>query len=289
MRNSLVFILFLGLLLLTACSQQPPGNPLDSNHTPPGEVEDPFTVEPSADHDPPLDEAPSAADDEDKDSVHEVAEIVKTHRMNSHYFIVPKDPEGDKKVVLLTFDDGPKEAEQISRMIEVLDQHQAKAIFFVNGYRVKQNPELLKQLHNAGQVIGNHSWDHINLRELDSDEAKQQIVDVQNIVEELTGSRPEFFRPPFGSANDRVKDIVKHENMLFMTWSNGSEDWVKQYQTPEGVTFRVLEQLAPGSNILMHELPWTIEALDGLLTAIEDKGYSFIDPRAIEIVETPHE
>ncbi len=172
----------------------------------------------------------------------------------------------------------------VSQLIEVLDKHQAKAIFFVNGYRVEQNTELLTQLHEAGQIIGNHSWDHINLKELSEEEIKQQIGDVQKKVEELTGNRPEFFRPPFGAANDTVKQYVADENMLFMTWSNGSEDWVKAYQTPEGVTGRVLEQLAPGSNILMHELPWTVEALDGLLTKISEEGYSFIDPRAIEIV-----
>jgi len=41
--------------------------------------------------------------------------------------------------------------------------------------------------------------------------------------------------------------------------------------------------LHSGSNILMHELPWTVEALDKLLTTLEGKGYSFVDPRSIEL------
>lgn len=68
-----------------------------------------------------------------------------------------------------------------------------------------------------------------------------------------------------------------------MTWSNGSLDWDKSTKNkPDKVIQNVLDQLHPGSNILMHELPWTVEGLDELLTQLEQKGYSFVDPRAIE-------
>jgi peptidoglycan/xylan/chitin deacetylase (PgdA/CDA1 family) len=287
-KSILTTVIILSFLMVTACSQKPE-LALEPNNT--GTVTEEAPVdEPKLDSindddmiEEPIVDEPAAEDNAEVEPDVIPAQIEKTHYMNKNYFIVPSEPDGDKKVVLLTFDDGPKEQELIDQMIEVLDKHQAKAIFFVNGYRIKQNPDLLTQLHEAGQIIGNHAWDHINLRNLTEQEVKQQIGDVQVIVEELTGSRPEFFRPPFGAANEGVKQIVSNENMLFMTWSNGSEDWVKAYQTPEGVTQRVMEQLAPGSNILMHELPWTVEALDNLLTKISEEGYSFIDPRAIEI------
>ncbi|MEX2104148.1 MAG: polysaccharide deacetylase family protein, partial [Bacilli bacterium] len=67
------------------------------------------------------------------------------------------------------------------------------------------------------------------------------------------------------------------------TWSNGSLDWADNIKNPQGVINSVMDQLLPGSNILMHELAWTVEALDELLTKIEEQGYSFIDPRAIEL------
>lgn len=77
---------------------------------------------------------------------------------------------------------------------------------------------------------------------------------------------------------------MKKNGMLYMTWSNGSLDWDKSTKNkPEKVIQNVLDQLNPGSNILMHELPWTVEALDELLTKLEKKGYSFVDPRAIEL------
>ncbi|WP_127585315.1 polysaccharide deacetylase family protein [Paenibacillus koleovorans] len=204
------------------------------------------------------------------------------YRLNANYDVVPLDPNGNKKVVLLTFDDGPKDRELNEKLLATLDKHKAKAIFFVNGYRVKQNPDLLKLLHERGQVIGNHSWDHIDLKLEKPEVVDKQIRDVQEQVQALIGEKPVFFRPPYGSGSDYVRQRAKEEGLLYMTWSNGSEDWVAKYQTPPAVIQRVLEQLHFGSNILMHELPWTAEALDELLTRLEERGYSFVDPRTIQ-------
>lgn len=212
-----------------------------------------------------------------------VASAKPQYHMNKVYRIVPNDDSVPDKVVLLTFDDGPKDEDMINQLIDTLDKHEAKAIFFVNGYRVKENPELLKLIHDRGQVIGNHSWDHIDLKKESKQNVEEQIGNVQKIVKETIGTEPKFFRPPFGSSGDTVKDIAKDHDLLFMTWSNGSLDWEsKNKNKPDAVVNNVLEQLHPGSNILMHELPWTVEALDSLLTKLESKGYGFVDPGLIE-------
>lgn len=72
--------------------------------------------------------------------------------------------------------------------------------------------------------------------------------------------------------------------MLFMTWSNGSLDWemTTKSNNPDKVVSNVLEQLRPGSNILMHELQWTVQAMDNLLTQLEQKNYGFVDPATID-------
>lgn len=171
-------------------------------------------------------------------------------------------------------------------MIDTLDKHHAKAIFFVNGYRVKENPELLKLIHDRGQIVGNHSWDHISLRKEPEAKVRQQIEDVQNIVKATIGEAPAFFRPPFGEGGDVGKKVAKENGLLYMTWSNGSLDWTmksKGKDNPQQVIQNVMDQLHVSSNILMHELPWTAEALDELLTKLESKGYSFVDPRSIEL------
>ncbi|MNW39996.1 Peptidoglycan-N-acetylglucosamine deacetylase [compost metagenome] len=211
----------------------------------------------------------------------EAAPVAQYH-INKAYNVVPNDESISKKVVLLTFDDGPKEQDMINGLLDTLDKHQAKAIFFVNGYRVKANPDLLKQIHDRGQIVGNHSWDHIDLKKENSDNARKQVEDVQEIVEDTIGERPRFFRPPFGSGNENLHKIAEDNGLIYMTWSNGSLDWdSKSKNKPDVVIQNVMDQLHNGSNILMHELPWTVEALDELLTKIEEKGYSFVDPRTI--------
>ncbi|MCG7385820.1 polysaccharide deacetylase family protein [Paenibacillus sp. ACRRY] len=284
-------ILIAACLLLSACGAQEATS--NENTASEKETVSPVPSEESASNSVEDDESStpdSLEQTEEKEQETEVTEdkkeqhIEKTYHMNENYYIKPNDENGEKKVVLLTFDDGPKEAEMINGLIDTLDKHDAKAIFFVNGYRVKSHPELLKLIYEREQIIGNHAWDHEDLKKMSTAEAAKQVTDVQNIVKETIGVEPEFFRPPFGSGNDALKETVKENGMLYMTWSNGSLDWDKSTQNkPDKVIQNVLDQLNPGSNILMHELPWTVEALDDLLTKLENKGYSFVDPRSIEL------
>lgn len=260
-------------LLLTAC--QGGNNPV--NGTPSGTAPQNSPAQSAS-------PTPSVSPSASPSASPKPAAAQKSYKLNKNYDIVPIDPNGDGKVVLLTFDDGPKELKTTESLIHTLEQHKARAIFFVNGYRVKQNPDLLQLISNRGQIIGNHSWDHIDLKKESNDKVNQQIDDVQQIVKQLTGAAPRFFRPPFGSGNDYVKDKAKQDGLLYMTWSNGSLDWdTKSQDKTNEVINNVLKQLHPGSNILMHELPWTTELLDQLLTKLEEKGYRFVDPESIEL------
>lgn len=278
MKRMLLVALIGFTLLLGACGRgQADNGAADEGQTAP--------VHTSSEQTPPSDTEQTGTEAASGEPAEEAEELPvdKLYHMNKVYNIVPNDEGTEKKVVLLTFDDGPKDRDMIEGLIDTLDKHNAKAIFFVNGYRVKQNPELLQLIHDRGQIIGNHSWDHINLKKESNDSIKKQIEDVQQIVEDTIGERPLFFRPPFGSGNDEVRRVVKDNGMLYMTWSNGSLDWdSKNKNKPEEVIKNVLEQLHPGSNILMHELPWTVEALDELLTKLEEKEYTFVDPRSID-------
>jgi peptidoglycan/xylan/chitin deacetylase (PgdA/CDA1 family) len=207
--------------------------------------------------------------------------------MNKVYNIVPIDKtKSPEKVVLLTFDDGPKQEVTLKPLLDTLDKHHAKAIFFVNGFRIQTHPELLKEIDTRGQVIGNHTYNHIMLGKEKEPKIRDEIERTQQIIKKVVGKTPVFLRPPFASSNDTVRKVCKDNGLLYMTWSNGSLDWTLGKKTPnkpQTVINNVLKQLHPGSNILMHELPWTGQALDGLLTQLEAKGYSFVDPNAIEV------
>ena len=274
-------------VIISGCGQQT-GNAANSNsgHTPPlptEQVRDPIE-QPAPEVDEHEEEEPVAENEPTvEDSSDEPIVIEKTYHMSKNFFIKPNDENGNNKVVLLTFDDGPKEQELLTSILDTLDKHNAKAIFFVNGFRVKQNPDLLKLIDERGQLVGNHSYDHIVLKKESNEKIDQQVEDTQTIVQDTIGKAPQFFRPPNGAGNDYLKDKVKALGMLYMTWSNGSLDWADNRNKPQGVIDSVMDQLLPGSNILMHELTWTAEALDELLTRIAQEGYSFVDPRAIEL------
>lgn len=127
----------------------------------PTETEEPRTgvPEPSTEDSTATEEEP-----ESSEKVSTEEKVEKTYHMNQNYYIKPNDEASPNKVVLLTFDDGPKEEKMITSLIDTLDKHNAKAIFFVNGYRVKSHPELLKLIHERGQIVGNHAWDHEDLQ-----------------------------------------------------------------------------------------------------------------------------
>jgi peptidoglycan/xylan/chitin deacetylase (PgdA/CDA1 family) len=277
MNNKASVLMISVMILLAACSEnQTTKSPISTTSSTPAAV---ATTTPAS---IPTATAPVPSPEPTKPAEQAVK---KEYHMNKNYDIVPNDPNGNKKVVLLTFDDGPKEQAMNQALIDTLKKHNAKAIFFLNGYRIKQKPELVKLIHDSGNIIGNHSWDHVNLKDMSTEKIDQQVDDVQKIIKELTGQAPQFFRPPFGSGNDYLKSKVKDNKMLYMTWSNGSLDWDMTNKNNESgkVIENVMKQLHGGSNILMHELPWTVKALDTLLTGLEEKGYSFVDPNAIEL------
>ncbi len=276
------------LLGLVAC-----GNAADNGSAaspPPSTMTAPQSsapASPAAETTPPATAAASESPSPSPELPKEPEAVAPAYKMTKAYRIVPIDKESTTtKVVLLTFDDGPKDETTLKPLLDALDKHHAKAIFFVNGYRVKAHPELLKEIDERGQTIGNHSWDHIELGKEKPDKIKEQIEKVQDIVKEVTGKTPAFFRPPFASANESVHEIAADNGLLYMTWSNGSLDWsmskVKLEDRPQAVIDNVMKQLHDGANILMHELPWTADTLDNLLTQLEDKGYSFVDPSAID-------
>lgn len=199
--------------------------------------------------------------------------------------IVPIDPQKhETNVVLLTFDDGPN-PEVSTKILNTLDKHKAKAIFFMNGPQIEKNPELVKLVHERGQMIGNHSWDHIDLSAESKDSVVKQMGDVQKAVMDITETAPIFIRPPYLSINENVTQVAEENNLNIMTLTIDSRDWEMSAEKndPEELAQRIADQLHPGANILMHEFPWTAEALEILLTKATEKGYSFVDPMNIQI------
>jgi peptidoglycan/xylan/chitin deacetylase (PgdA/CDA1 family) len=211
--------------------------------------------------------------------------VQKLYHMNKNYYIIPNDPaKTDKHVVLLTFDDGPKKKEWIESIINTLNKHHTKAIFYEIGSSVKDHPDLLKFTFDSGETIGNHTWTHPFLNKLTNAQIDQEYEKTQEIIKQTIGIDAKFFRAPHAAGNDYTHLKAKQMGMLYMNWSDGSEDWEPAFfYKPAKIIANTLKQLNPGSIILMHELSWSVQMLDELLTDIEQKGYTFVDPSSIDL------
>lgn len=191
--------------------------------------------------------------------------------------------DAPEKVVLLTIDDAPdKHALEMAKTLKALN---APAIFLVNGHFLDTDEEkaILKEIHEMGFAIGNHTQTHANLKDLSEEQQRSEILQVNETIEAVIGEKPKFFRAPFGSNTDFSRELVKNEGMLLMNWTYGY-DWEKQYQDPTALTEIMVnsEYLTNGANLLMHDREWTAAALKGIVEGLRAKGYEMIDPATIK-------
>ncbi|MEK3800111.1 polysaccharide deacetylase family protein [Peribacillus sp. FSL H8-0477] len=208
----------------------------------------------------------------------------KQYVLNPNNWSVKPKSSANPKVVLLTFDDSPdKYALDIAKQLQELN---VKAIFFVNGHFIDNDKQkkILRQIHEMGFSIGNHTYNHVKLTDLSEEEQRNEIVKVNDVVEELTGARPQFFRAPYGANTEFSKQLAKEEGMLLMNWSFGY-DWQKEYQEKEKLTEIMLDTpyLMNGANLLMHDRKWTSEAITDIVKGYQKKGFEILDPSLLDV------
>lgn len=199
--------------------------------------------------------------------------------INKNFDVVPNDKKANKKVILLTIDDGPSKYSKV--IVATLLKHKAPAIFFINGMHNKKNLGTIAFEANSGFAIGNHTWSHANLKKIKNDSIVREIDSNTKLILELTGKEPAFFRPPYGAINKFTRDLVKKNNMIFMNWSGAVLDWEKSAKDEKVFLSNVMNNLHSGEILLLHEHEWTAKYLDTLLTTLEQKGYTFVDPKDI--------
>lgn len=229
-------------------------------------------------------------DDETKQEaetvVTEVTKIEPLYEINQKNWSVVPIGDADAHIVLLTVDDAPdKHALEMAHTLSGLG---VKAIFFVNGHFLDTEEEanVLKEIHNLGFPIGNHTYSHRNLKDLNEEEQIQEIISVNDRVEEIIGERPKFFRAPFGVNTDVSRKVVADEKMILMNWTYGY-DWEKDYQSKEALADIMVNTpfLKNGANLLMHDRAWTNEALADIVKGIQAKGFEMVDPNLIRTIE----
>ena len=177
------------------------------------------------------------------------------------------------KVIALTFDDGP--GPYTAQLLDILDQHGAKATFFLIGSKVSSQANVVRSIHARGHQLGNHSWSHPELPKLPVDQIAGEIDRTNDAIKQATGVTPTVMRPPYGAVNSAVLEQLRLRGMSSILWSVDTRDWADR--NSEIVCSRAVAGAHPGAIILMHDIHQTsVNAVPCILSALKQQGYSFV-------------
>jgi peptidoglycan/xylan/chitin deacetylase (PgdA/CDA1 family) len=178
-----------------------------------------------------------------------------------------------KPYVLLTFDDGP-DPKTTPAVLDTLKKFDVKAIFFIIGKKVEDNPELIERIIKEGHSIGNHTYSHPPIFALmNAEKVKEELLRFDEVLMQK-GVKTNVFRPPIGYTNPIIARVVKALNLQVIGWNKRSYDTV--IFNPKRLSKRLIAQSTPGSIILMHDnLKQTMEALPSFLESAKEKGTIF--------------
>jgi peptidoglycan-N-acetylglucosamine deacetylase len=163
--------------------------------------------------------------------------------------------------ITFTFDDGPSSS-NTPKLLDILSKYGISAVFFVLGERLKTKTAraIVQRAKREGHIIGNHSFDHTNLRTLSRTQVLEQLKKTEELISECTGSGCDLFRPPYGSTNSTVGDVLKELGYTQVLWSVDTMDW-KYKQEGAWVDYGLQQIKArEDSIVLMHDIHATTVA-----------------------------
>jgi len=187
--------------------------------------------------------------------------------------------ETKQPVAAITFDDGPHLV-YTPRVLSILEKHGVSATFFMVGEAANRYPEIVKMVARSGHVIGNHAWDHTNLKRIRS--RLHRLKQLWSCARTTAPYCTRLFRPPYGAHNRKVQLDALILGYKVILWNVSVQDWIPQGS--EEIARKMIERVTPGSIVLLHDaiyrshLPESetqierepmLEGLDKALTALK--------------------
>jgi len=194
----------------------------------------------------------------------------------------------DRRVIALTFDDGPWST--TPKVLEILKENKISATFFMIGKHLQAYPQIAKQVVAGGHAIGNHTWNH-GYGKYTPAAATAEIQRTNDLLYQITKVRTGLFRPPAGILNNGLADYSRSQKGTVILWSNDSLDW--RSPLPQTMVNNVLKNARSGGIVLLHDgggdRSRTITALPGIIRELKIRGYEFVTiPQLLEInTQTP--
>ncbi|OJY22005.1 MAG: hypothetical protein BGO98_34845 [Myxococcales bacterium 68-20] len=209
----------------------------------------------------------------------------------------PNRRPGDRrKLVTLTFDDGPF-PETTPRVLELLEEYDVRATFFVIGRyldgddeRARASRAVLRNVVEAGHLVGNHTYDHALLTTISRTQVLEQIDRGAASIERAIGKRPILFRPPFGGLDAFGQEAVQARQLDVLLWSVEAKDM--QRDDTQAMFSDLVRQLVynEGGVVLLHDIRWTsVKILKKLLAYLDARRYDPAHPNreGYAIVDLP--
>ncbi|NLL04226.1 MAG: polysaccharide deacetylase family protein [Clostridiaceae bacterium] len=199
-----------------------------------------------------------------------VAEVFEQKRDLPIYSV-----ECEEKKAAITFDCA-WEAYDIPDIINTLKESNVRATFFLVGHWAQKHPDEVKLMADNGHDVANHSYAHLRMGAIDNSKIRSEIEKCDEVLERITGKKPELFRAPYGDYNNNVVRIARELNEYTIQWDVDSLDW-KPGITPEQIQSRVLKKVNNGSIILFHnDTPHTAKLLPSIILALKEKGFELV-------------
>ena len=176
----------------------------------------------------------------------------------------------NRPMIALTFDDGPGIG--TPRIIEALQQHHAKATFFMLGPRVVKYPETLLKMKESECEIASHTTNHLKLTDYPAEGVANEVNFTKNVIASVVGHAPTLVRPPYGAVNEVVQSVV---DVPIALWSVDTLDW--QLKDATLICDYVLNTVKDGDIVLLHDIyEATVQAAVELIPLLQEQGYQLV-------------
>lgn len=179
--------------------------------------------------------------------------------------------EDMEKKIAITFDDGPN-ADYTQMLLEGLKERGVKATFFLLGKEVEKYPDIVKDIYDNGHLIGTHSYEHVNLKNLTDSAAIEQVDKTNEAIYNITGEYPEYIRPPFGCWRCNLDYDTK---MIEVLWDVDPLDW--KTSNSDVIAKRVVDKAKEDDIILLHDASESsVKAALKIIDELGKEGYVFV-------------
>ena len=198
------------------------------------------------------------------------------------YGAVFSEVRTDQKIVALTFDDGPNPP-YTGQILDILQEYQIPATFFVIGKNVEKYPDLVRRTAAEGHQLGNHTYHHVDLLKVDRKTLASEIDLTNQAIFTASGQMPHIVRPPHGFRDAVIMAFMTERNLKVVEWSVMSRDWTNP--GTEAIVTRTLSKVKSGSIILLHDgdglegsksRAQTVEAVGRIIPQLLAAGYEFV-------------